>query len=74
VQLVPVETADVAVGRVTAVTPEGELSPGALVTVSHAVQPPPPPAVEAEEADDGEGNNGNGKGRGNGRGGGKDDD
>jgi hypothetical protein len=71
VQLVPVETADVAVGRVTAVTPQGELSPGALVTVSHAVQPPPPPAEEAEE---GEGNNGNGKGRGNGRGGGKDDD
>jgi hypothetical protein len=69
VQLAPVETADVTVGQVTAVTPDGELSPGTVVTVSHAVAPPPAPAEEA--GDDGDGNKGNGRGNGKGRG--KDD-
>jgi len=69
VQLAPVETADVTVGQVTAVTPEGELSPGTVVTVSHAVAPPPAPAEEAGDDDDGN----KGSGRGNGKGRGKDD-
>ena len=72
VQLAPVETADVTVGQVTAVTPEGELSPGTVVTVSHAVAPPPPPAQET--GDDDEGNKGNGRGNGKGRGNNNDDD
>jgi hypothetical protein len=69
VQLAPVETADVTVGQVTAVTPDGELSPGTVVTVSHAVAPPPAPAEEAGDDDDGN----KGSGRGNGKGRGKDD-
>jgi len=69
VQLAPVETADVTVGQVTAVTPEGELSPGTVVTVFHAVAPPSAPADEAGDDDDG--NKGNGRGNGKGRG--KDD-
>jgi hypothetical protein len=67
VQLAPVETADVAVGQVTAVTPEGEVPAGTVVTVSHAVQPPPPPPAQEAE-DEGDGGEGNGKGKGNGRG------
>ena len=69
VQLAPVETADVTVGQVTAVTPDGELSPGTVVTVFHAVAPPSAPAEEAGDDDDGN----KGSGRGNGKGRGKDD-
>jgi serine/threonine-protein kinase len=84
VTLVPVETADVPAGQVTAIDPVGDLPPGSTVTVSYAVPPvvvptpapaPAPPAQDAGE-DEGEerwdGNNGNG--RGNGRGKDKDDD
>ena len=53
VQLVPVETADVPAGQVTAVTPEGSLAPGTAVAVSYAVAPVPAPA-----------GNGHGKGKG----------
>ena len=47
VQLVPVDTTDVAVGLVTAVSPEGELAPGSAVTLTVAVAPVPaaPPAA-----------------------------
>ena len=68
VQLVPVETADVAAGLVTAVGPEGELAPGTAVTVSYAVAPiVTPPAGNGN--DGGTGGNGKGKGHGNGKGG-----
>jgi serine/threonine-protein kinase len=86
VTLVPVETADVPAGQVTAIDPVGDLPPGSTVTVTYAVPPvvvptpapepaPAPPAQDVGE-DEGEerwnGNNGNG--RGNGRGNDKDDD
>jgi hypothetical protein len=84
VTLVPVETADVPAGQVTAIDPVGDLPPGSTVTVSYAVPPvvvptpapaPAPPVQDVGE-DEGEerwnGNNGNG--RGNGRGNDKDDD
>jgi hypothetical protein len=58
VQLVPVETADVPSGQVTAVTPEGELAPATVVAVTYAVPPVPAPAT----------GNGNGNGNGNGKG------
>jgi serine/threonine-protein kinase len=68
VQVVPVETADVAAGQVTAVGPEGELAPGSAVTVSYAV----PPVVVPAPGDNGNGNgtwnSGKGKGNGNNRG------
>jgi serine/threonine-protein kinase len=51
VQLVPVETAAVTAGMVTAATPEGQLSPGSVVAVSYAVAPPPPPPVPEENDD-----------------------
>ncbi|SNR72644.1 protein kinase domain-containing protein [Blastococcus mobilis] len=71
VQLAPVETADVAAGQVTAVAPEGELAPGALVTVAHAVAPPPPPAENPKGEGDEEKDEKKGNGRGNDK---KDDD
>ncbi|MGY1772054.1 protein kinase domain-containing protein [Blastococcus sp. SYSU D00813] len=64
VQLRPVTTADAADGEVLALDPTGELEPGTVVTVTHAVAPPPPAAEEG----DGNGGNGNGNG-GNGNGG-----
>jgi len=70
VQLVPVETADVTAGLVTAAAPVGELPPGSVVVVSHAVAPPAPPAppVEEENGDgDDDEENGNGNGNGNGK-------
>jgi serine/threonine-protein kinase len=79
VELVPVETADVAAGMVTAVGPEGELPPGAMVTVTYAVAP----AVTQAPAQSGTatagtgtgtsgaGNNGRGNGNGHGHGRGK---
>jgi serine/threonine-protein kinase len=72
----PVETEDTEPGLVTAVEPEGDLTPGSTVTVSYAVAPEeaeePPPA---DEGDQGNGNgNGNGRGNGNGNGRGDDDD
>jgi serine/threonine-protein kinase len=42
VALRPVQTPDVPDGQVIAVDPAGELSPGTLVTVTHAVAPPAP--------------------------------
>ncbi|MCW2676017.1 MAG: hypothetical protein JWR70_1057 [Modestobacter sp.] len=46
VTLRPVQTPDVPDGQVIAVDPAGELSPGTLVTLTHAVAPPPaPPAA-----------------------------
>ena len=42
VEVADVATADVAPGLVTAVGPEGELAPGATVTVTVATAPPPP--------------------------------
>jgi eukaryotic-like serine/threonine-protein kinase len=81
VVLQEVQTADVAEGLVTGVTPTDGLVAGSTVTVSHAVAPPPPP-VPADEGGDQEGGddeggnegrgngNGNGNDRGNGRGGG----
>jgi tRNA A-37 threonylcarbamoyl transferase component Bud32 len=66
VQLVPVETADVTAGLVTAAAPDGELPPGTVVAVSNAVAPPPPPVAE-DDGDEGDGG-GNGDG-GNGDGG-----
>ena len=67
VQLAPVETGDVVAGQVTAVAPEGDLLPGSVVTVTHAVSPPPPPPPAEEGGEsDGNGNNGNGNGRGDG--------
>jgi len=68
VQLVPVETADVAAGLVTAVGPEGELAPGTAVTVSYAVAPIVT-APAGNGNDGGTGGNGKGKGHGNGKGG-----
>jgi protein kinase-like protein/PASTA domain-containing protein len=43
VTLAAQETSDVADGLVTAVTPDGPLTPNSPVTVSYAVAPPPPP-------------------------------
>jgi len=76
VQLAPVETADVAAGQVTAVSPEGELAPGTVVTLSYAVPPvvvPAPAPAPAPAGNSGNGNsgNGNGNGHGNGNGNGK---
>jgi serine/threonine-protein kinase len=46
VTLRPVQTPDVPDGQVIAVDPAGQLSPGTLVTLTHAVAPPPaPPAA-----------------------------
>jgi serine/threonine-protein kinase len=70
VVLAPVETADVAEGLVTAVSPTDGLVAGSTVTVSHAVAPPAAPVEDqGDEADEGNGNggeNGNGNGNGNG--------
>ena len=56
VVLQPVQTADVAEGLVTGLTPTDELVAGATVTVSHAVAPPaPPPAPAEDQADEGDG-------------------
>jgi serine/threonine-protein kinase len=65
VALQTVQTADVAEGSVTALTPTDALPAGATVTVSYAVAPPPPPVVVDE--DNGNGNSGNGNGNGNNR-------
>ena len=54
VELVPVTTADVPEGQVTAVQPGGEVPIGGSVTVSFAVTPPPapePPPAEDEDKD-----------------------
>ncbi|MET0764988.1 MAG: protein kinase [Blastococcus sp.] len=64
VQLVPVETAAVAAGMVTAASPEGQLPPGTVVAVSYAVAPPPAPPVVQENGNDSDGGaNGNGNGK-----------
>ena len=70
VQLAPETTADTPAGQVIAVSPEGALAPGTVVTLSYAAAP----------AEEGDGNDGNGNGNGNGgngngnnRGNGKDD-
>jgi hypothetical protein len=66
VQLVPTETSDVAAGVVTAVSPEGELAPATVVTVTYAVAPvaSPAPAPAPVNTD---GGNGNGHGKGHGK-------
>jgi serine/threonine protein kinase len=64
VQLVPVETADVPAGQVTAVTPEGRLAPGTGVAVSYAVAPVAAPAAPAAPVAP-VGNGGPGAGAGN---------
>jgi eukaryotic-like serine/threonine-protein kinase len=75
VQLAAVETADVGAGQVTAVSPEGELAPGTVVTLSYAVPPvavPAPAPAPAPAGNSGPGNNGNGNGNnGNGHGNGR---
>jgi serine/threonine-protein kinase len=48
----PIQTTDVPADQVIAVDPGGELSPGQLVTVTHAVPPPPPPPAPRGEDDD----------------------
>jgi serine/threonine-protein kinase len=58
VALEQVQTADVADGLVTELTPIDGLLPGSTVTVRHAVAPPPPPAPAP--ADDGGGDEGGG--------------
>ncbi|MET0764681.1 MAG: protein kinase [Blastococcus sp.] len=74
VTVVPVETADVPAGQVTALDPVGELAPGSTVAVSYAVPPvvvptpaPAPPAVDAgsggSAGGDGNGKKGKGKGK-----------
>jgi serine/threonine-protein kinase len=83
VELVAVETGEVAAGLVTAVDPTGTLAPDTAVRLSYATAPPPPPAPAPEpapapaptgedEADDDEEGAGRGDGdreeRGNGRG------
>jgi serine/threonine-protein kinase len=74
VQLAAVETADVVAGQVIAVSPEGELAPGTVVTLSYAVPPvvvpapapaPDPAPAPAGNNGNGNGNNGNGNGHGN---------
>lgn len=40
----PLQTSDVPDGQVIALAPTGQVLPGAVVTVTHAVTPPPPPA------------------------------
>jgi serine/threonine-protein kinase len=72
VRLVPVQSADVPAGQVTAVAPVGDIDPGATVQVSYAV----PPVVVPTPAPTGNGNgngnaNGNGKGKGHGHHGGE---
>jgi eukaryotic-like serine/threonine-protein kinase len=72
VTVVPVETADVPAGQVTALDPVGDLAPGQTVTVSYAVPPvvvptpvPAPPVEDAgngeSDGDDEKGNKGKGK-------------
>jgi hypothetical protein len=76
VQLAAVETVDVVPGQVTAVSPEGALAPGTVVTVSYAVPPvvvPAPVGNGGGNGDNGNGNGNNGNGNGNGNGHGKDD-
>jgi serine/threonine-protein kinase len=76
VALRPVQTPDVPDGHVIAVDPAGELPPGTLVTVTHAVAPPPAPVVtvapapapETTSGDSGSGDSGSGSGWGSGRG------
>ncbi|HEX2074773.1 MAG TPA: serine/threonine-protein kinase [Geodermatophilus sp.] len=84
VQLRPIATADVPDGEVLAVEPTGDLQPGQVVTVTHAVAPPAPAPVDGggsgEEGDghngdghngdghDGDGDGGNGGGNGDGHG------
>ena len=71
VQLAAVETADVVAGQVTAVSPEGALAPGTVVTVSYAVPPvvvPAPVGNSGGNGNNGNGNGNNGHGNGNGHG------
>ncbi|WP_409329282.1 serine/threonine-protein kinase [Trujillonella humicola] len=72
VQLRPVTTADAADGEVLALDPTGALTPGTVVTVTHAVTPPPAPAPPADPGN-GNGNGGGGGGNGGGGNGGGDD-
>ncbi|MCU1606444.1 MAG: Two component serine/threonine protein kinase with sensor(S) [Modestobacter sp.] len=75
VALRPVQTPDVPDGQVIVVDPAGELSPGTLVTVTHAVAPPaapvttvapaPVPAPDTTPSDSGSGT-GSGSGWGSG--------
>ncbi len=78
VQRRPLTTGDVADGQVIAVDPAGELVPGSVVALTHAVAPAPPPAPapapapapdpeEQEDGGGGEDDPGNGNGNGNGR-------
>ena len=65
------ETADVVAGQVTAVSPEGALAPGTVVTVSYAVPPvvvPAPVGNSGGNGNNGNGNGNNGHGNGNGHG------
>jgi hypothetical protein len=64
VQLVPAETSAVAAGVVTAVSPEGELAPATVVTVTYAVAPVVAPAPAPAPAPV---NNSGGAGTGNGK-------
>jgi hypothetical protein len=75
VTLVPVETADVPAGQVTAVDPVGDLPPGQTVTVSYAVPPVvvPTPAPPVQDAGNSGSDSGDEKGK-NGKGNGKKDD
>jgi len=43
VALQPLQTSDVPDGQVIALNPTGQVMPGSVVTVTHAVTPPPPP-------------------------------
>jgi hypothetical protein len=67
VTVVPIETADVPAGQVTAVDPVGDLAPGQTVTVSYAVPPvvvpTPVPAPPVEDAGNGGSDNGDEKGK-----------
>jgi len=55
VQTTPVETGRTAAGLVTAVSPEGALAPGTVVTLSYAVAPAPAPAPAGKGHADGHG-------------------
>jgi eukaryotic-like serine/threonine-protein kinase len=74
VTVVPVETADVPAGQVTAIDPAGDLAPGQTVAVTYAVPPVavPTPAPPVENTGDDEADNGDSGDSGNGNGDGKD--
>ena len=77
VELVAVETGEVAAGLVTGVDPTGTLAPGTPVRLSYATAPPPPPApapaprpvpAPVDESDEDEADEDEDGGGGNGRG------